>query len=96
MNKQLNTASVHPALTFEREAQLRDSLKHADLLLRNLLHHAQRRFLEGATVTDVMADLDYTPLLIRRGLEWVDEDTRVGDVQAALLTLNTTDAREVH
>jgi len=93
-----NTTSLQAQATadVERQEQLRDSLRYADALLRDTLLHAQRRYEAGGRTTDVLTDIDITPLLIGRALEFLDAATPVGDVLRYLTTLKTTDTREVH
>lgn len=87
------TASLH----HEHQEQLRDGLKHADITLRNFLQHAQRRFAAGWSVTEVLAELDITPVLVTRALDFVDPTVPTGDLAALLTTVTTTpDAHEVH
>lgn len=81
----------------EQQEQLRDGLRFADVTLHDFLVHAQRRFLAGASVTDLLAEIDLTRVIVTRALDFVDPTVPTGDVAALLLTLTAAPvSQEVH
>lgn len=91
------TTPTGTTVTHEQEEQLRDGLKFADLTLHDFLCHARRRFLAGASVTELLAEIDLTRVMVTRALDFVDPTVPTGAVATLLTTLSSTSSRhEVH
>jgi hypothetical protein len=87
----------HAIVHHEREEQLRDGLRFADISLHDFLCHARQRFLAGASVTEVLLEIDLTRVLVTRSLDFVDPAMPTGDVAALLLSLSDSPrSHEVH